>query len=115
MENVFSPQISAYRKYSQHVLIRLFEEWREYLDKDLVVCAVLTDFSKTFDCIPYDILIVKLEAYGLGEKALSYIYSYLINRNQSVRINDKKSDFQKIISDVPLGFITKDQSCLIFP
>ena len=36
MENVFSPQISAYgNNYnSQHVLIHLIEEWREYLDKD---------------------------------------------------------------------------------
>ena len=45
MENVFSPQISAYRKSynSQHVLIRLIEEWREYLDKDSVIGAVLAD------------------------------------------------------------------------
>ena len=91
MENVFSPQISAYHKSynSLHVLIRLIEEWREYLLKT-VVGAVLTDLSKAFDCIPHDLLIAKLEAYGLGEKALSYIYSYLTNRNQSVCINDKK-------------------------
>ena len=108
MENVFSPQISAYRKSynSQHVLIRLIEEWREYLDKDFVVGAVMTDLSKAFDCIPHDLLIAKLEAYGLGEKALSYIFSYLTNRNQCVRINDKKSDFQKIISGVPRDSIT---------
>ena len=78
-------------------------ESREYLDKDFVIGA---DLSKAFDCIPHDILIAKLEAYGLGEKALSYIYSYLTNRNHCVRINDKKSNFQKIISDVPQGSIT---------
>ena len=82
MENVFSPQISAYRKsYNSHVLIRLIEEWREYLDKYFVVGAVMTDLSKAFDCIPHDLSIAKLEAYGLGEKALSYIFSYLTNRN----------------------------------
>ena len=108
MENVFSPQISAYRKSynSQHVLIRLIEEWREYLDKDFVVGAVMTDLSKAFDCIPHDLLIAKLEAYSLGEKALSYIFSHLTNRNQCVCINDKKSDFQKILSGVPQGSIT---------
>ena len=39
MENVYSPQISAYRKnYNlQHFLISLIEEWREYLDKDFVI------------------------------------------------------------------------------
>ena len=68
MENVFWPQMSAYRKTynSQHVLIRLNEEWREYLDKDFVVGAVKTDSSKTFDCISHDLLVAKLEAYGLG-------------------------------------------------
>ena len=108
MENVFLPNISAYRKSynSQHVLLRLIEEWREYLDKDFVVGAVMTDLSKAFDCIPHDVLIAKLEAYGLGEKTLSYIFSYLRNRNQCVCINDKKSDFQKIISGVPRDSIT---------
>ena len=66
----------------------------------------MTDLSKAFDFIPHDLLIVKREAYGLGEKTLPYIFSYLKNRNQCVRINDKKSDFQKIISGVPQGFIT---------
>ena len=76
-------------------LIRLVEEWREYLGKDFVVGAVMTDLSKAFDCILRNLLIAKLEAYGLGEKALSYIFSYLTNRNQRVRINDKKVNFKR--------------------
>ena len=58
MENVYLPQISAYRKNynSQHVLISLIEEWREYLDKDFVIGAVFTDLPKAFDCIPHDLL-----------------------------------------------------------
>ena len=63
--------------------------------------AVLIDLSKVFDCIPYDLLIAKLKAYGLGEKSLSYFYSHLTNRNQCVCINDKERDFQKIVSVVP--------------
>ena len=56
MENVYSQQISAYRKNynSQHVLISLIEGWREYLNKDFVTGAVFTDLSKDFDCIPHD-------------------------------------------------------------
>ena len=55
----------------------------------------MTDLSNAFDCILRDLLIAKLEAYGLGEKALSYIFSYLTNRNQCVRINIKKVIFKR--------------------
>ena len=109
MENVFSERISAYRKspaFYVNILIRLIEEWREYLDKSFFVGAVITDFSKAFDCFLHYLLIAKLEAYGLGEKALSYIFLYLTNRNQCDLVNDKKSDFQKIVSGVPQGSIT---------
>ena len=66
----------------------------------------MTDLSKACDCIPHDLLIAKTEPYVLAERALSYIYSYLTNRNQCVRINDKKSNFQKINSGVPQGSVT---------
>ena len=77
---IFSRHKFCRKKYnSQHVLIRLIEEWREYIDKDFVVDAVLKDLLKVFGCIPHALLIVKLEAYSLGEKALFYVYSYLTN------------------------------------
>ena len=79
--------LSAYRKmYStQHVLIRLIEEWKNNLDKNYVVGAVLMDLSKAFDCIPHDLIIAKLAAYGFDIKSLEYILSYLTNRQQSTR------------------------------
>ena len=59
MENAFSPKIFAYHKNynSQHVLIHLIEKWREYLDKDFVIGAILTDLSNAFDGIPHGQLI----------------------------------------------------------
>ena len=108
MENYFSPMVSAYRKnYStQHVITRLIEEWRAHLDENFVVGAVLTDLSKAFDCIAHDLLIAKLAAYGFSDTALRYVYSYLSNQKQCVRINNMYSNYQKIISGVPQGSIS---------
>ena len=66
---------------------------------------MLTDLSKAFDCIAHDLLIAKLAAYGFSDTALRYIYSYLSNRKQCVRIKNTYSSYQKIISGVPQGSI----------
>ena len=63
-----------------------------------IIGTILTGLSKAFDCISHVLLIAKLEAHGLVEKALSYIYSYGTNWIQCARVNDTKSDFQKINS-----------------
>ena len=55
------------RDITQHVLVRLIEEWRKDLDDDYVAGGVLMGPSKAFDCIPYDILIARLDSYGLIE------------------------------------------------
>ena len=99
LDKYLSPFISAYRKgYStQHVLTRLVEEWRERLDNNYIVDAILMDLPKAFDCISHDLIIAKLAAYGLDDTALKLIFSCLKNRKQCVRI----SNFENIITGVP--------------
>ena len=99
MSNYISPYISAYRKRynSKPVLIRLLEEWRQHLDNNKRVGGVFMDLSKALDCLPPDMLIVKLVAHSVDENLLIYIYSYLSNRKQSVRINNVHSSFQNAI------------------
>ena len=107
MENLFSPYVSAYRKgfSTQHVLIRLIEEWKKALDDNYVVGSILMDLSKAFDCIPHDLLIAKLNAYGFEKSVLKYIYSYLKGRRQCVKINGTQSKFTTLLSGVPQGSI----------
>ena len=63
------------------------------------------DLSKAFYCIPHDLLIAKLHAYGFEEDALVLTYSYLKRRKQSVRINNTYSFFLEVMSGVPQGSV----------
>ena len=61
-----SPFISVFRRNLdiQHMLLRLIKEWRENLDKNNVDGGVLVDLSKVFHCVPHDVLVSNLAAYG---------------------------------------------------
>ena len=95
--------ISAYRSgySSQNVLLRLIEEWRKCSDENKVVGDILMDLLKAFDCLPYDLLIAKLEAYGLDRGAIKLLLSNLNNRKQSVKFKGVRSIPQLIKSNVP--------------
>ena len=65
------------------------------------------DLSKAFDCLPHDLLVAKLEAYGLDTKALKLMLSYLSGRKQCVKIKNSFSLFKLILSGVLTGIILR--------
>ena len=67
--------------------------------------ALLTDLSKAFDCIPHDLIIAKLEAYGFQIDALRLVYDYLSNRKQRVKLNETFSSWRDLEYGVPQGSI----------
>ena len=107
IETILSNFKAAYRKIysSSHILIRLIENWKKHLDSKKIVRTFLMDLSKAFDCIPHDLLIAKLHAYGFNKKALTFLYSYIKRRKQSVKINYTESFFQILLSGAPQGSI----------
>ena len=51
------------------------------------------DLSKAFDCMPHDLLIAKLIAYGFGLQGLQSIANYLSDRKQRVKFSFTHSDW----------------------
>ena len=83
----------------------MIETWRKYLDENKIVGATLMDLSKAFDCLPHDLLVVKLEAYGFDNKVLKLMLFYLSGRKQCVKIRNSFSLLKLILSGIPQGSI----------
>ena len=106
-EDRFSTLLCGFRKghSTQHALLRLLHHWQRALDDSNIVGTVLMDLSKAYDCLPPDLLIAKLAAYGLKHNSLLFLFNYLTNRQHRVRIGDKLSNFLDISMGVPQGSI----------
>ena len=63
------------------------------------------DLSKAYDYVNRDLIIAKLEAYGIGEKNLRLFQNYLSQRQQRVKVGSSLSEWFGIILGVPEGSI----------
>ena len=83
----------------------MIEKWKRSMDHKACCGAVLTDLSKAFDCLDHNLLIAKLNAYGVEIDALKLLQSYLSNRFQRVKVNSCYSSWTEILNGVPQGSI----------
>ena len=54
---------------AQHSLVSLIEKWKKSVDNGGAFGALLTDLSKAFDCLPHELLIAKVDAYGFDRSS----------------------------------------------
>ena len=103
-----SPLLCGFRKgrSTQYALINLLQKWQKCLDaSNGIVGTLLMDLSKAYDCVNDDLMIAKLEAYGVGENSLRLIQNYLSQRQQRVKVGSFLSEWLEIILGVPQGSI----------
>ena len=67
--------------------------------------AVFLDLSKTFDRLWHEGLQYKLECCGISGSLLSFITSFLTNREQRVVLNGKSFGWKTVSAEVPQGSV----------
>ena len=90
---IYSLQFCFRQKHStSHAFIYLADKIREQLNKGNFACGIFVDFQKAFEIVDCQILIQKLNYYGIRGIANNPFSSYLQNRTQFVSVNSFDSD-----------------------
>ena len=75
LKDYFDKLLSKYRCefrkgfITQHCLLAIIEKLQKSLDSG----GLFTDLSKAFDCLPHDLLIAKLHAYGIKKGVFEFV------------------------------------------
>ena len=72
---------------SDHALVSLTEAIKNALDNRRFGCGIFLDLQKAFDTVNHNILLSKLEHYGIRGTAFEWFKSYLSERKQHVSVN----------------------------
>ena len=91
------------------------EKVRKAIDDGKCACGVFLDFQKTFDTVNHQILISKLEHYGVRGVPLNLFKSYLENRKQFVSVNNISSAILPIEYGVQQGSVLLQLLNLLIP
>ena len=83
-------------------------------DDNASCLSVYLDMSKAFDTINHNILLNKLNHYGIRGIALQWFRSYLSQRTQYVRYNGVKSELYDISYGVPQGSVLGTAYCSLY-
>ena len=92
-------------KSTLHSLVEIIETIRDCIDKTNYGCGVFIDLKKAFDTVNHDILIQKLEHYGVRGSSLNWFSSYLTGRIQFTYCNSIASDKKIVTCGVPQGSV----------
>ena len=106
LQIIYKNQFGFRKHHSTYMaLMLLIDKITKSLDKGEFVVGVFLDFSKAFDTVNHEILLKKMEHYGIRGHVLSWFKSYLSSRSQFVTYNGVKSTQKNITCGVPQGSI----------
>ena len=90
---------------TNHAILDIISTIQHNMDYKLFTCAVFVDLKKAFDTVDHQILLKKLDCYGIRGIVNEWFKSYLLNRTQTTEINGfiSTKDFNPL--GVPQGSV----------
>ena len=86
-----------------HALVSMTHQWSCALDKGGSSRVLFVDYAKAFDHVDHTILLNKLIALGSPKCLTKWVYSFLKDREQRVKINDIYSEWTTLTGGMPQG------------
>ena len=99
---------------TNYAILILLESLQKALDDRQIASRISIDLEKAFDTVSHDILLEKLNHYGIRGIANDWFRSYLSDRTQFVSINGFNSDYKTVKYGVPQGSVLGHLLFLIF-
>ena len=90
---------------TEYAAIKLVDHISHEMESGKTPVTVFIDLSKAFDTLSFDILLQKLNYYGIAGVILKSLANYLRNRKQYVVFNNHNSEVTDIRCGVPQGSI----------
>ena len=102
---LLTPFQSGFRKgnSTSTSLLNTTNTWLVNMDQGLINGVIFLDLKKAFDTVDHEILIKKLELYGIKGNSLRWFISYLSDRTQVCKVGTTTSSKKYIKTGVPQG------------
>ena len=96
--NLLSEQQYGFRANlsAELAAVKLVDYIKYSIDRKCTHVIIYIDLSKAFDTLNFDILLYKLQYYGIRVIALKLLKSYISNRKQYIKYNVNESGFKGI-------------------
>ena len=86
-------------------LLEATDSWAYNIDNGKINGVIFLDLKKAFDTVDHQILLSKLNYYGIHGKSFKWFQSYLENRTQKCSVNGSLSSSCSLTCGVPQGTI----------